>query len=148
MLLTLIGIFIQYYSRVNTDIIKPLIAVINSNQDIIEMICMILGQEGYPTVTGHVIDFKRGKDNFVDYLKRNNPKIIVFDIAPPYEENWTFFKLIRETKEAEKIPFIITSTNSAVLKQITGESNSIQIVGKPFDLQEIFNAVKKAEERL
>jgi DNA-binding response OmpR family regulator len=146
MLLTLIGIFIQYYSRVNTDIIKPLIAVINSNQDIIEMICMILGQEGYPTVTGHVIDFKRGKDNFVDYVQRNKPKIIIFDIAPPYEENWNYFKLVHKIKEAEHIPFIITTTNTQVLKKITGAKEPIEIVGKPFDLNEIVDAVKKAEQ--
>jgi DNA-binding response OmpR family regulator len=112
------------------------------------MIALVLGQEGYPTVLAHVIDFKRGNDNFIEYLNHNKPKIIIFDIAPPYEENWNFFKIIKEVKEAQHISFILTTTNAEALKKITGVTNTIEIVGKPFDLHEIISAVKNAEKSL
>lgn len=122
---------------------KETVAVINSNEDIVEAIQLILNDAGYHSVGGHVIDFKKGRKDFVAFFKEHTPNVIIFDIAPPYEENWNFFQLIKNVKEAEGAQFIITTTNKGMLERFAGKTDAIEIVGKPFDLEEILMAVKK-----
>jgi DNA-binding NtrC family response regulator len=119
------------------------VAVINSNEDIVEAIQLILADEGYHSVGAHVIDFKKGRKDFVTFCKEHNPQVIIFDIAPPYEENWTFLQLIKNAKEVEGRKFIITTTNKGILEKFVGKTDAIEIVGKPFDMEEIVTTVKK-----
>ena len=120
------------------------VAIINSNEDIIDAIRLMLDDEGYITVSGHVVSFKRGEEDYIKFLKENKPDAIIFDIAPPYEENWNFFRLIANLKESEKTKYILTTTNKRVLEELVGATDTLEIIGKPFDLQDIVNAVKKA----
>jgi len=43
---------------------------------------------------------QRGRQDFVAFLTTYRPQMIVYDLAPPYEENWQFFQLVRQAGEA------------------------------------------------
>ena len=30
-------------------------------------------------------------------MDKHNPEVVIFDISPPYDENWTFFKTMRDS---------------------------------------------------
>jgi DNA-binding response OmpR family regulator len=122
---------------------RSTVAIINSSDEIVETLQLILDEEGFHTVGAHVIDFKKGKRDFVIFCQEYNPQIILFDVSPPYEENWTFLQLLRHTKEAAGRQFVITTTNKAVLEKLVGKTDAIEIVGKPFDMEEIVATVKK-----
>ncbi|HLL60637.1 MAG TPA: hypothetical protein VK338_02885 [Candidatus Nitrosocosmicus sp.] len=122
---------------------KP-VAIINSTEDIIEAISLILMDAGFLTVTAISVDFKKGRKDVSTFLKKHDPKVIVYDIAPPYEENWQFFKNVKNSDEAKNRTFILTTTNKDMLEKLTGKTDAIEIVGKPFDMKQIVDAVKKA----
>lgn len=124
-----------------------LVAVINSNEDILDSIRLILDDAGIPSISGHVIDFKKGRQSLVAFMEEYKPKVIIYDIAPPYEENWRFFQLVKDAKEVEGCQFVLTTTNKAALEKFVGETDAIEIIGKPFDLNEIVIAVKKQLQR-
>ena len=119
------------------------VAIINSNEDIVEAIRLILGDAGFVTVGAHLVDFKKGRQDLVAFLQEHNPKVIVVDIAPPYEENWNFFQLMKDSQAAKDRQFVLTTTNKKILEDLVGETVSIELVGKPFDLDEIVKAVQK-----
>jgi DNA-binding response OmpR family regulator len=119
------------------------VAIINSNEDIVEAIRLILGDAGFVTVGAHLVDFKKGRQDLVAFLQENNPRVIVLDIAPPYEENWNFFQLIKNTLAAEGRQFVLTTTNKKILEDLVGRTSTIELIGKPFDLDEIVKAVQK-----
>ena len=123
------------------------VAVINSNEDIIELLRLLLEDEGFHAVGEHLVSFKKGRADFAAFCQEHQPEVFVLDIAPPYEENWTFFNLLRDSKAAEGIPFVLTTTNKDVLEKFVGQTDTIEIIGKPFDIEEVVKAVKTALKR-
>ena len=122
----------------------PVVAVVNSSEDVVTLIRQVLEEEGFSTVAGHVPHFKSGKDDLLAFLESHDPAAVVFDVAPPYEDNWRFLQLVRDTRSAEGRAFVVTTTNKAQLEKQVGDTGAIEVVGKPFDLQEIAGAVKRA----
>ena len=123
--------------------VSKTVAVVNSNEDIIDGIRLILSEEGFNTVSGHVVSFKRGKDDIVAFLKKNNPDVVMYDMAPPYEENWTYLQTIKNLKESKGRRFVVTTTNKNALKNLTG-AKAMELLGKPYDIKEVIKKIKKA----
>ena len=123
----------------------PTVMIVNSNEDTVEMLRIHIEGAGMVTVACHVPDIKRGKVDFQDLMQQYKPDVAVWDIGPPYEENWTFWNLLRTTAVAEELPFVLTTTNrAALLKACGGECDPIEIMGKPYDLDEVVKAVQQA----
>jgi two-component SAPR family response regulator len=120
------------------------VAIINSNEDTVEMLRIQLETAGMATVGAHVPDIRRGKLDFQEFVRRHRPDVAIWDIAPPYEENWTFFNLLRTTDVAREVKFVVTTTNRERLLQVCGDCEPIEIVGKPYDLEQVTRAVQDA----
>jgi hypothetical protein len=71
-------------------------------------------------------------------LRENEPDVVIFDISPPYKENWDFFNTLRDAKEMEGRGLVLTSPNKWRLDEAAGkESGAFELVGKPYDLDQI-----------
>ena len=127
---------------------RIVVAVVNSNEDIVELVRHVLEDEGFLTVEAHIPDIRRGKTDFIAFLEAENPQVIVYDIAPPFRESWTFLRLILSSSASQGRAFIITTTNRAALEEMVGQTETIELLGKPYDLGQILNAVKRAAARL
>ena len=120
------------------------VAVLNSNEDVVEMLRMVLEEAGFNTVAAHVPNIKRGEEDFLAFLAHHDPSVIVYDIAPPYRENWTFLKMIWDTVSAKKRTFILTTANERLLREVAGDDiNVFELSEKPYTLQAIVDAVKR-----
>jgi|SoiMethySBSTD1v2_1073268.scaffolds.fasta_scaffold1735468_1 DNA-binding NtrC family response regulator len=120
------------------------VAVINTNDDVVDMLRTILEHEGVDSVPGHVIDFKRGKADFEEFVERHNPKAIIYDIAPPYRENWEFFQALSQSEAGKNRRWVLTTTNKKLVTQAAGKDiGAYEISEKPYDLNEIVQAVKR-----
>jgi DNA-binding NtrC family response regulator len=121
------------------------VAVVNSNEDTVEMLRACLQGHGFSSViTGHVNDFKRGVTDFPRFVERYDPAVIVYDISLPYEQNWTFLRLLLDTESMQGRRVVVTTTNKSRLDELVGPTDAIEIVGKPYDLDRIVEAVKNA----
>jgi DNA-binding response OmpR family regulator len=130
---------------VSTTKAPTTVAIFNSNEDIIELLRMFLEQQGYAVVHGHVADIRHGMLDLPDFVLQHDPRLIIYDIVPPYDRSWTFLEHLRASEPLKGRPFVLTSTNAAKVREIVQPSEQIhEIVGKPFDLEEILDAVKRA----
>ena len=126
---------------------KPdqVIAVVNSNEDTVEMLRNCLQAHGFSAVvTGHINDFKTGLSDFPGFVAQHNPRVIVYDISIPYDQNWTFLRLLLDTEAMRGRKVVVTTTNKDRLEELVGPTEAIEIVGKPYDLDRIVGAVKSA----
>jgi DNA-binding response OmpR family regulator len=121
------------------------VAVINSNEDTVEMLRYALQSSGFSSVvTGHIHDFKTGSKDFAQYIQTHDPRVIVYDVAIPYDKNWTFLRLLLDSEHMRGRKLVVTTTNKKRLDEIVGPTDAFEIVGKPYDIGVIVEAVKTA----
>lgn len=126
----------------------PVVAILNSNDDTVEMLGAMLETEGMVAVSAHVSDLKRGQLDFGGFLTEHNPSVIIYDIPPPYDRSWLFFEHLRTLPSVKGRNFVLTSTNPQRVQQIANPDQPIyEIIGKPYDMQMIIDAVRKALEQ-
>ena len=127
---------------------KPIIAVFNASGDTVELLRTALESEGFHTVIGHIPDVKSGELDLVAFIEDHTPAVIVYDISPPYDANWTFLRLVQNLEPVKGRPFVITTTNKPALDKLVGETEALEIIGKPYDLAQVVDAVRAALARV
>ena len=123
------------------------VAIFNGNEDTVEALRIMFERHGFETVSADVDEIKRGAVDFVDFVKTHDPRAVVYDIAPPYDHNWTFLKLVRTTEVMQGRPVIVTTTHKGNLERLVGPTQAIEIIGKPYDLEQVVGAALAAIDK-
>jgi DNA-binding response OmpR family regulator len=134
----------------STKTSEGVVALFNASDDTIDMVQKLLTASGgkQTLIWCHFADLKKGIVNFGKYMGKHNPEVVVFDLSPPYDENWQFFKTMRDAKTMKGRGVVLTTTNKARLDEVLGEdSHALEVVGKPKDLHEIDHAIKAQTRR-
>jgi DNA-binding NtrC family response regulator len=123
----------------------PVVAVINSTPDIVDVLRIAIEQAGLVVVSALTHQLREGEVDVQDFVAQHEPRVIVYDVAPPYEPNWHFFQHIAAMPVMAGRQFVITSTNARHVEGLAGPQQHVyEIVGKPLDLAQIVQAVKEA----
>jgi hypothetical protein len=123
---------------------QPVVAVVNTSVEILELLLGVLADEGYAAVPAFTFEFKRGERDFRAFVAEHRPSAVLWDIAIPYVENWEYFQ--HEVLGSDALPercFICSTVNRTALEMLVGPTSTIELVGRPFDLQVIVDAVQR-----
>ena len=120
-----------------------IVAVINSSADTVEMLRVALQQAGFEAVTAHIDEIKHGVLDFSGFLAQHDPRAVIYDIPPPYDQNWRFFQLLSTTEAMCHRTVVLTTTHKGHLEEMVGPTDAIEIVGKPYDVNKIIDAVRR-----
>ena len=125
----------------------PAIAIFNSSDDLVELLRMMFEQHGFVVVSGHVAALKRGEIDLKSFVEQHKPRAVVYDVIPPYERQWMFLDHLRATSALKDIPFVLTSTNAKATREAAQRDERVlEILGRPFDMDELLLAVRRAVE--
>jgi CheY-like chemotaxis protein len=120
------------------------IAVINGQQDTIDLLRHVLEDAGFRVVDAQARDVREGRLDLAELVQRHGISAIVYDVAIPYLENWQAVESWRSAPALGRLPFVITTTNQRALESIVGTSGACEIIGKPYDLKVLVDAVRRA----
>lgn len=123
----------------------PVVAVFNTSPDTVELLRIVLENAGFVVVSTYTHELREGKIDLEVLIRQYRPKLIIYDIAPPYEKNWRQFLATCAMPAVQGINFLITTTNARHVKEVAGEGQTVyEIVGKPYDLDVLVQAVMDA----
>ena len=122
------------------------VAVFNTSEDTIDMLRHLFEHHGFVVVTAFTHDIRDGKTELEALMRQHRPDVVVYDIALPYEENWRLFQNIRTSPCCSDIPFVLTTTNEAQVRKVAGGEPVLEIVGKPYDLDQLVAKVRAAAD--
>jgi CheY-like chemotaxis protein len=120
------------------------IAVVNSNDDLVALLKEALERDGYSVVTGHIHDFRLGPRDFGSFLRAHKPAAVIYDIAIPYDENWEYLQTLLTLPEAQQTSFVVTTVNLRALTDRVGPTEAIEIQGgHADDLDSVVDAIHR-----
>jgi CheY-like chemotaxis protein len=123
------------------------VGIANTNEDIIDLLRVVMEREGFATAVIHLVDIKNGRADFNDFVEQHDPAAIIFDIPPPYDDNWTVVSTLRLLPSMQGRGVVVTTTHKAHLERLVGPTEAVEIVGKPNDAQDVLDAVKRELRR-
>jgi CheY-like chemotaxis protein len=121
------------------------VAIVNTNPDLVRLLRVSLEQAGFIVLVIHIEEIKLGEADLEAFLTQHNPKVIVYDVAPPYDQNWRFLDHLRASTSFKGRRFVLTTVNLARVQEIVGPDETVhEVVGRSDDLEEVVRAVKEA----
>jgi DNA-binding response OmpR family regulator len=118
------------------------VAMMNGDADIVEVVQAILTMEGFTVSTILLPSIKRGHSDLIRFMKEHDPEVVIYDISPPYDEAVTFFHLLMSTEAMKGRQVVLTTTNKSVLQQTHPEIQAHELIGKPYDMDELVKLVR------
>lgn len=126
----------------------PVIAVINSSPDVVDMLRIWFETEGFVVAGVQSWELRDGQVDIEAFVRQHDPAVVVYDLAPPYEPNWRLLQHVRGMPALRGREFVLTSTNvQQVARLIAPDEPVLEIIGKPYDLQQLLTAVREAFAR-
>ena len=123
----------------------PVVVVINTSPDTVELLRIVLENAGFVVLSTYTHDLREAKVNLESLVQQYQPRLIIYDIAPPYDKNWRQFLTTCTMPALSGINFLVTTTNARHVKEVAGQGQTVyEIVGKPYDLDVLVQAVKDA----
>ena len=123
---------------------RDVVAVINTSPDTVAILTDLLERAGFLVVSTYTHHIRDGTVDLDAFLRMHRPRVIVYDIAPPYERNWRLLQHLRQTILAG-YQFVLTTTNPARVDPfVKGDEQVYEVVDKAGSLDEILRATREA----
>src|SRR5689334_11088924 len=94
------------------------IAVINSSPDAIALLTATLSRAGFDVLWVMIPDLRSGRLDIDRFLTDHDARVLVYDVAPPYDENWAFLQQLRSRPIMAGRRFVLTSPNAHHVEEL------------------------------
>lgn len=125
----------------------PVVGIINSTPDIVDMLRVTFETAGFAVVATFTHAIRDGEVDIEAMMRQHDPKVIVYDIAPPYASNWQLFQHIASMPAMQGRIFILTSINKARVEEFARGSGLpvFEVAETPYDLDALVAEAARAQ---
>jgi CheY-like chemotaxis protein len=117
------------------------IMVINDNQEILDLFREVLEEEGYEVI---LYSFA---PNELTEIERHHPNLLMLDFIFGGEKlGWQLLQKLKMRRTTSKIPVIVCTAALLEVREQEGylHAHGVEVVTKPFDLEDLLQAVHLA----
>jgi len=125
----------------------PTVVIVDSLQDTLDMLRCALENAGFRVVEAGVDDLRHAAGDLAAFAVEQGATVIVYDVSLPYETNWRTVQACLAIPALADVGFIVTTTNEVAIYDLVGPSDNLQVIGKPYELREVVEAVRRAARR-
>ena len=118
------------------------VLIFDNSVDILELLATDLQCRGCIVTTGSVSALRHGDVDGGRLIEATAPDVVIFDVALPYEINWQVATDLQADSRV-RVPFVLTTTNATAVRRLIGR-DLIELVGKPYDLDTLFDAIVRS----
>jgi DNA-binding response OmpR family regulator len=119
-----------------------LIAIVDDEPDILELVHVNLEKAGYKTRT-----FKNAKA-FLDFIKKKTPDLLILDLMLPDIDGIDLCKKLRQNDSYKDFPIIMLTAKDSEFDKVLGlELGADDYITKPFSVRELIARVKAVLRR-
>ena len=125
------------------------LAVFNASEDTVAFVSLFFEGQGFHVVSQSWPAYDPLRADVADaFVSKHGADVVIFDVSLPYEENWQHFEAFKKLLDRRNVPVVLTTTNKRALNEMIGTTDAVEIVGKPFDLDQLSSAVSNAIQRM
>jgi DNA-binding response OmpR family regulator len=122
---------------------NPVVAVIDDEKDILELISIHLEKNGFQAIT-----FTEAQP-FFDSLKTKIPDLIILDLMLPDIQGLDVCKILKQSPECKQIPILMLTAKSEETDVVIGlELGADDYMVKPFSVKELIARIKAILRRI
>jgi DNA-binding NarL/FixJ family response regulator len=122
----------------------PVVALFNTNPDMLDIVRLGLERAGFIVVIGHVHDIRIGALELGPFIDQHRPKVVVYDLVMPYDRNWEFMKHVRGHPMMRGRQFVVTTPNQRAAQAVVGRDEQVHEVVSDADVDAIIMSVRDA----
>jgi hypothetical protein len=125
----------------------PVVAIINTSDDLVELLKVNIESAGLVVVTIHIAEIRAANFDVDTWLKVHDPRVVVYDVAPPFDKSWRFLDHLRNSPAFVGRRFVLTSPNVTRVHEVVKTDETVyEVVGQEEDIHEIVQAVREASK--
>jgi DNA-binding response OmpR family regulator len=114
------------------------ILVVDDEQDVVELLCMVLSKHGYEPV-----DARNGMEGLMR-AQSEAPDLVLLDIMMEGMDGWEVLKLLQMEENTRDIPVVILSARVEARDKIRGlQEGAVHYLTKPFAVKSVLETIEK-----
>lgn len=129
---------------------KPLIAIINNNEDLIRMVSEALKEAGCNVASVRLVDARAGKVDLELFVQKHDPDAVIFDLALPYRTNLSILEDLKGSGVLAGRGLVLTTPNVRATRDLL-RVNAFEITGLAEELavvvEEVLRVARRTDER-
>lgn len=122
------------------------VVVLSSNEEQLLLLGRIAEDAGFDAVTAQISEVGRDEESLHEFLRRHDPRVVIYDVAAPYPDNWALFRRLQTLEQSLSIQqhFVITTPNKEALEARAGTTEAVEVVGDRSESAVIVQAIIRA----
>ena len=117
----------------------PQVACCNHSPDLVDLMTDVLAYDGFRTAP-FTVTHEDGPRPVIDFLHQTRPQACVYAISVPYRESWAVFQQVQQA--VPDCAWVLTTTDKRALDDLVGPSNVLEILGKPYDIEQLVASIR------
>ena len=118
---------------------RPTVAIVNDDRSILDMLGLILGDEGYRVVACEHPDRAHA------VIKASRPNLAIVDVRMHGAPDWHVLDVLKRDEETASIPVLVCSASTAEVRAAESRLRELgcESIEMPFDIDEILGRVRR-----